>query len=493
MKNSKIYKLCPHSLVCVMPLLLASLFSFLHITVQPFPIEILEGANVLSAIKISQGENPFSGSYPEDANPYGFAWPLLISLVKISSDDLLSARLLTAILIFITTLLFIYFSKNKKLTVLILSYWISGSIFILNFLGAFPNQLGILIFSLTLLLYQNQKSFNVLMLISLLGVLAFYTKGYFIVANLVVLLYHFFWVSKSESLKCAVLSTSIFLVTFLIMEKWFPYYFHSTLFTQMKWSSFDINLLFAQTVKFLYYFSPLIIFAIISIIGMAKSNLSYSFQLFSLILVSLLMLHLGARPGAYDMSYHTQLLVPVLILCIGSNAANLKFKIIQNVLIICIAFLTIFFLINIYNFSSKNFGIWNDQWSTLKSSLKLERCPYVSVPLALEVLGNECADYESGTTGYYAETPYPKGAFNKTQDYYNYLSKKITAGEYSALYISNWGVGVYNPRRRGVEIEDNYQKILFFPTPSFYEEIYGNSQYTGISVWKLKNTTSLHE
>ena len=282
------------------------------------------------------------------------------------------------------------------------------------------------------------------------------------------------------------LSIGIYLATILLVDIYLPFFFHGTFFTLAHWTGFSYELLLNQSVKFCFYFAPLIWFAILAIKNNADNEQNYGFELYALCVITTIMLYLGGRGGAYDMSYHTQLLTPVLLLCIGSSANIFKSIKVEVFAISSVAIITLWFFYKLYIFSNEHFDKWNMQWSAVTMSLKAETCPYASVPMALKVANNKCADYESGTTGYYAETPSPQNGYNKSQAYYDDLSNKINDGYYSALYISDWPVGIYMPLRRGVSLEKHYEKTISFTIPSFYEELYSNNKYTGITLWRKK-------
>jgi hypothetical protein len=288
----------------------------------PFANDFREGHTYSSTFMLLNGENPYSiNSYPVFINSYGILFNIVVyPFAYLFGNSVVLHRIVSSSFIFAT--LFLVFRqsfKNKDFYVFNLICFIllySGLIYGPNS-SVRPDGLGVFLFVCSIIIPVNSNFKKGSLVLSILfGLLSFYTKPYFLIGCIVILIYVFLFVNKWR----AILFSFILLVSFLILGyvvfKLMPLYFYETLFAYT--SSLKIIQL-AYSVKQLkhFFFFSLPFLPFLASIIFCKSGinqlLSNSYSRLLIMLLAFLFFPLGLNSGAF-LTYHFQIMMPVMCL-----------------------------------------------------------------------------------------------------------------------------------------------------------------------------------
>ena len=177
-----------------------------HILASPFSLEYREGANILPTEFLLQGKNPFDFSNnPQCTNLYGIFYNLLIfPFAKIWGATLLLHRLVAGFFLFANCLTIVIVLKKNKIPFLI-SCTAGVMLYPLLLFPktttplAGPHTLGMFLFLMTFYVpYFYNYSKTSLSISILSGLLAFYTKPYFLLGVPLTAFYIFLFKSKKN-------------------------------------------------------------------------------------------------------------------------------------------------------------------------------------------------------------------------------------------------------------------------------------------------------
>lgn len=219
----------------------------LKLIIHPFPIEIREGGDLLTIKALSDKINPYAlSNQPVYDNPYGIVYPLLAQQVAVFFGvTLFSARLLSALAIYFSLILIFIALRKEKI-----NFWhclFGMTIFYTNILFwvtpiCRPDSLGMTFFLLSIVLpiwfRFNYPSLFVALLFSLI---AFYTKQYFIIGYLILIIYMFIFISIKKAGTLLATFLILFLASAIFINKLFECYFYNTLLTHLMVSSNDLR------------------------------------------------------------------------------------------------------------------------------------------------------------------------------------------------------------------------------------------------------------
>lgn len=297
---------------------------------HPYPIEYREGATQVVTQLLLEGKNPFElQSLPVSMTNYGMEYNLLIlPLAAVFGNTLVVHRVVSNLFIFLScALCFAAMVKANRSTPISLAGACLIAICLMSYAGngAFPNSAGTFLFLLAILVasaggFSNRS----LLASSLVCVLAFYAKPYFVLAFGIVLLYLLLVVSLKKAFLFAASFMVLFVISASLVLPIFPTYFLETVFSNMSNSMLSWIHLLRQVIELVINLLPLLAFAILLFIRnrangssladrvhAAVRSSSWSYHGFvavcSLIAVTFV---LGRHVGSY-MSYFYQLAVPL--------------------------------------------------------------------------------------------------------------------------------------------------------------------------------------
>ncbi len=347
--------------------LLPFLFNFLnyhyHLITFAVPLEFRESAMIYTTHLLLQGQNPFDlAHFPQATNSYGIVYSLVVyPFAKIWGPTLQIHRLFTGIFILASCLMLVAVLKKNKAPAVVS---LSGGLMLYPLLlypttttpVAGPHSLGVCLFLLTVYIPFFYNYSGASLIVSLVaGLLAFYTKMYFVLGIPIMCAYLFLYQSKKKGCLYGAIFLLILLVSVILVNHCMRCYFNDTFYTQFQGANlFDGGLerSNAQIKEFYHIHKPLFyvlgIAIVIYLIGYIKNykNLSFpniiskidllrwnkplyqcdlNLNLFSLIIVILVIYFKMGRSNGQWMAYQFQLLSPFFILFVLNSVCQRKF------------------------------------------------------------------------------------------------------------------------------------------------------------------------
>jgi len=409
------------------------LYYHYQLIVDPNPQAYREGGILLITDYLIKGINPFNiESMPLAYNAYGIVYHIVVyPFAKLFGSTLLIHRLVTGIFILLSCyiLLLALLKSNVKFYLLIPALLIFYISLLFNDSSlSKPCSVGEFLFLCSVLIpfihnYRNKSLF-----ISIItGLLAFYTKPYFILGSVILGLYLFLFKSKKIGFLYSVIFGVMFLVSAFFVNLFFDSYFLNTMYVNVvvasnylphviqQFSDFTIlnigliAILILIVSEILVRNVEFIKFNIISfrwIDGISsKMNLfnmtsplvrtNISLALFGVIVTSLIVaLKLSGHNGNW-MVYLFQLISPFFILLTFSLIANKPDKIF--VIIIPLLTLSLFLYYSYLPHKHYTCNEWNKINQLIESNENILNSPAIA-PLLIE---NNKRLYDSGQTEYY--------------------------------------------------------------------------------------------
>jgi hypothetical protein len=235
----------------------------------PYQLENSEGTMLLTTDLLLKGENPYAlRNMPVAMNVYGIGYHLLVyPFARLWGPTLLVHRALSAFFILLACLLFFIVLRRHGINKL---YSASAALILYASLlyrytsTAKPDGLGFFLFLLSVfIVYLMQYSTWSLVISVLLGILAFYTKAYFILSIPYLVTYLFLFVSKKKAILYGALAISLFVITALIVNQVYETYFVNTFFNHINVATNDMQQLWAQLQFFSMYNSGVILILVL--------------------------------------------------------------------------------------------------------------------------------------------------------------------------------------------------------------------------------------
>ncbi len=235
---------------------------------MPYQIEFREGtAQVLTQLLLNRS-NPFAlENQPLAMNNYGLGYNLAVLPFAILFGNTLqvyrSVTFAFILLTVLTSFLAVYKVKRDPFLGLACGAFVMIGLMGYGGIGAFPSAMGTFLFLLAvLILFFRSFDYPGLVLSSLLSILAFYTKPYFLLAFGIVASYLFLFISKKKGAMFSLLFMFLFAVSFIVVRKFFPLYFIDTVAGNVSNTHLSIDHLFSQLAQLFLYFYHLVILSL---------------------------------------------------------------------------------------------------------------------------------------------------------------------------------------------------------------------------------------
>lgn len=288
---------------------------------SPFPIEYREGHSIASTYLLLKGISPFTlDTYPEYYNSYGILNNLLVlPFAWFFGNSLVLHRVINELCIILAILLVIFYKRKPTNWPILLAGVCSFYLFyhINTNISVRPDGLGVFLYiSSIIVALRNKFSKKSILICGILSILAFFTKPYYILGWYLVSLVLLF-----EDWKFFLVSNTFFHLLFLLIcigvNAIFPLYFYETIFAYSS-SVGDMNYSLNQMIISIKRLMPLIVVIGVSIlIELWRKNYNIIKNIWEWLVIIfaiafLLLYPLGTNDGAY-LTYHTQLLAPILL------------------------------------------------------------------------------------------------------------------------------------------------------------------------------------
>ncbi len=331
--------------VCLALFLVKLALYHYHLVIHPYPLQYREGAMMTSTEALVHGKNPFDYKLqPQYTNDYGIVYSLLVTpFAKVFGITMKLHRMVTAFFIFACcAMLFLIMHRLKVPTLLNAAV---GIIFYASMLypgtttpSADPSSLGVFLFlSVIFVPWLRNYSWGSLLVSIGLGIIAYYTKPYFLVCVPLIASYIFFFVSKRKGLAYSGMFVFLAVLSTIVVNHLANCYFANCFFIHDNIRHLYMEHLISQLIQYARLHAWALVALVISLIGVFAFNMRIKIEeeqsslKTSLVPVYiygglatglLLVLWLGKHSGA-DMWYFFHLFSPFFL--IGTAVAASRF------------------------------------------------------------------------------------------------------------------------------------------------------------------------
>jgi hypothetical protein len=424
----------------------------------PFPLEFREGHVFSTTSLLIKGQNPYNlDFYPYYYNSYGILYNLIVlPFAFIFGNSFFIHRIIN--LVFILLSVFFIFrpiktNKNNNITFRLI---ISLLVFLLLSFGSItmsPNNLGVLLYLLTLIIpVKFDFSTKSIILSAIFSISAFYTKPYFILGWIILSIYIFLFQNIKKAIIYNILYFFVFIILGFIISKLLPLYFYETIFGYSD-SYISLEYSIHQLKDFALFSIPILMFiGLIFLMSVFHRKQSFNISLkenkfiyFSFFILLFLIFPLGINQGAY-LSYHFQLLLPLLALfVINENFEDVDY-LKQNKFILFLMIVLVFVpLYNIRPYTNKKDDIRD--WKNLTDYLlKKHDVLNSSILSPIQIINNRKI-YDNGVSGFvfgFRKNNITNVLFGlddeilaKKEHYINIISAKISNKDFDAIVLNS--------------------------------------------------------
>jgi hypothetical protein len=224
---------------------------------------------LLTTRLLLNGENPYAlENMPVAINVYGINYHLLVyPFARMWGNTFLIHRAVSAFFILLACILFFIILRRHQVNVLnsfsavLILY---ASLLYRYTAVAKPDGLGFFLFLLSIFIVSLMQYSTWSLVISVvLGILAFYTKPYFVLSIPYLAMYLFLFVSKKKAIYYGTFAFLLLITTAFIVNQVFPTYFLNTFFNHINVATNDFGQLFGQLEFFALSYSGIILIFIV--------------------------------------------------------------------------------------------------------------------------------------------------------------------------------------------------------------------------------------
>ncbi len=396
-------------------LLIAALIFFIpwllvyagNIIVTQGPVEFREGANVLLTDYILHGKNPFllMNQPLMNTNKGAFYNLVVLPFAAIFGNTLAIHRIISILFILLSSILVIWILSRFRTS---LPIALAGGAVVFASLLFYSDPisradgLGTFLYLVAGIIPFVRKFDRTSLVISgLAGILAFFTKPYFMLSFGVVALYLFLFQSKKKGFLFGAITLLVLLAICVVVRKFFPCYFLNTILNNASNGADHLDYMVSQMIRFIEIFAPLLlIFMLTNRIDLNRPfvKIPYDYFGFFFFCSFAAILVLGQNTGNY-MVYLFQLMTPPLVVLALKNLEHVpKWSIlIVPLLILNLGHLCFWVL---YPNTPPSGDQWTEVYQLLANSKKVLNSP-VLVP---EMVRLGLQPIDSGSSQYYYRT-----------------------------------------------------------------------------------------
>ena len=442
-----------------------------HVITSPFPLEYREGTFLASTQLLLKGGNPFDlSNQPQYTNVYGIFYNLIVfPFAKLFGPTLIVHRSVTAFFIFLSCLLIFAVTSSRKIHPV---YCFAASLLFYAELIFFvtplarPDSLGLFLMlaGIGLPFFKNY-SFKSIVGGLMLSLLALYTKPYFVIGGIYLLVYTFLFVSKPRATAALIIFLAALSLSLICIHGVFPCYINNVFLTHVTNSGIYQVPAFYSHIQFQKYFyhhkGLLLIVGLLLFSSLRKRRFSdwlKSFRsikpdifTFCLFCSFFLVYFIFSRNSGQWMYYFFHLISPFFIICaFGFFTAKSLWP------LIIIPFL----ILDLYSLSyeclpmkekSHLYGeasSWRYLYRLVINNKRILAGPILT-PALIE---NHKPFYDSGQSDAFLQTshrpvlknifPQPALIVEKQKHYIDELTQKIKNKEFDAVILTNYPDGL---------------------------------------------------
>ena len=298
-----------------------------NVIVTQGPVGYREGADILLTDYILHGKNPFllKNQPLMNTNKGAFYNLVMLPFVAVFGNTLAIHRIISIIFILLSSALVVWSLIRFKTS---LPYAIAGGTIVFGCLLFYTGPisradgLGTFLYLVAGIIPFMRKFDRASLAVSALaGILAFFTKPYFLLSVGIVALYLFLFDSKKKGFLFGAITLLVLLAICLVVRKFFPCYFLNTILNNASNGANHVDFLVNQLIRFSEVFAPVIlIFLLTSHIHLNQPfvQIPYDYFGFFFLCATAAILVLGQNSGNY-MVYLFQLMTPPLVILAFKN------------------------------------------------------------------------------------------------------------------------------------------------------------------------------
>lgn len=465
-------------LICIGFFVIAIAHNHFNLISHGFPLDYNEGGMLVTTSAIAQWVNPYSlESQPSLISLYPVFYNMLVApLTHVFGNSFELHRAVSGLFILGCCALCYFLcrrSSGERTESFVAAALLYAGLLYYSTPVASPNALGLFLFlSAITIPWANGFSTRSLGVTIVLGVLAFYTKQYFIACLGYVALYMFLGESKKRAIYFGLSCLTVFILVLTLVQYTSPYYLDDTFFAVQsgaKIASSDEKVI-EQLKEFSQIYFPLLIILAFSIANRlrlrsitsgqsTKKSCERKYLNFSdfsqpLLLrkpnyiwiccacsVIIFVLVLGKNRGNH-LTYAFQLISPFFL--VGTFALMSRIQKWRGPLSVLI----VFAFYNSYTMLPADFSVKENNWRKVRAEIAKSNDVYASTLVLKEIIAKGDPIYLSGGTRYFLFGN-NKPAFLVKSDpantipevwerYVKNIHKKIRNQEFDLLLIDNW-------------------------------------------------------
>ena len=457
-----------------------------QIIFSPVPLDLYEGQMPLITGIIADGNNPYTRPFqPQAMSVYPPLYNIVVApLSGMFENTLLLHRLVSAFFIAVSCglcALAAIRNSGSRVYGIAASVCLYAALLFYSTPIASTNALGMALFLATVLIpWFYHFSNRSLALALLCGLLAFYTKQYFVIGVAMVCLYVFLFQSMFRALAAGLVWTFIVLFSLVIVHHSSPYFLDNTVFSTAI-SAYMVNswahLLMQLKQYVITYWGLLAIMALIllqalkmstirGVSHLARGRLKLNVSRLSKPLsnrrpdyfwfcffwgTAAIVVSLGRNPGNY-MTYLFQLMSPFLLIAGFGSVARLRGRLKPAASLV----LAVFF--QVYAILPKDFSTNLENWRRIDELIAGHDEILASQMLLINLIRHEKKVYQDGHTIYFPLAQGKPTWFVKERSeqrikslwerYLTMLYEKVRNKEFDLVIVSPWdfhGIFIRNP------------------------------------------------
>ncbi len=418
-------------LVCIFAFVIAIAQNHFNLVSHAYPLDYNEPSMLVTTSTIASGGNPYSlESQPERNSVYPVLFSILVAPLSLAFGNTLELhRILVGLFLIASCGLCYSLCRQESVprteSFVVAALWYAALLYYSTPVAG-PNGLGLFLFMLAITVPRACGfSTRSLAFTIVLGVLAFFTKQYFIACLGYVALYLFLAESKKRAVYFALAAVSVFVVALLLVCYTSPYYIENSFFAVLSTARLAASdeKLMDQLQEFGLIYLPLLVFLTVALAvnvasalhereqqprGTSHTSLVSLFDLDQPLFtrkpnyiwvccvcsVVIVVLALGKNRGNH-MTYLFQLISPFFLIGVFALAAKMPkwhwpFR-----------FLVVVGLYNSYAMLPGDFSVREEPWDRIRHEIATADDIYASPLLISEVMHKGAPIYLSGATPYF--------------------------------------------------------------------------------------------
>ncbi len=480
-------KTCRAAFVAAMILLLAGLlYHHWQIIIAPVPLDLYEGTMPLITGLIADGHNPYTRPFqPQAADVYPPLYNVLVApLSQVFGNTFQLHRSVSAVFIAVASLLCGFTARkngNSRLEGFAVVLLVYAALLFYATPVSSTNAPGVALFLAGLLLPWRYNFSSASLVFALVcGLLAFYTKQYFVLGMAILCLYLFLFVSIRRALLLGTAFAVLLLASLAVVHLSSPYYLDNTLFAPANaisglqtWEILAMQLRFYLSV----YAALLVLMLLLGLLwanrpdagwrlrhafaslrpaakGWGGPLLAHRVDYFWFCLIwttATIVLWLGRNPGNW-MTYLFQLMSPFLLLAGFGLIARSTAKCWWVVPLLLVTFYRSYAILH------RDFSVDMESWRKVEQMIARSDEVLATQMLVMTLLQYEKPVFQDGHTFYFPLAAAKPVLFRQAREedrveavwneYMTGLYRKIERREFDLVLVSPWemrGIFSRNP------------------------------------------------